>query len=129
MTSALRTKKMGIHHILKKPVEPKFLKRVIQKISFPDETKSRSSGKQGEGSRFNQKGGEDEMKKWILLFLAMVLVINVVSMGIGCKAKAPEKPKEEVKPAEPRRLRPRLQSHLLLHQPHPKPPRSSRVHG
>ncbi|MEI9477141.1 MAG: hypothetical protein WCO26_11255 [Deltaproteobacteria bacterium] len=40
------------------------------------------------------------MKKWILLFLAMVLLINVVSMGIGCKAKAPEKPKEEVKPAE-----------------------------
>jgi len=55
----LRTKKMGIQHILKKPVEPKFLKRVIQKITFPDETKSRSSGKQGEGSRFNQKGGED----------------------------------------------------------------------
>ena len=55
----LRTKKIGIQHILKKPVEPKFLKRVIQKITFPGETKTRSSGKQGEGSRFNQKGGED----------------------------------------------------------------------
>jgi hypothetical protein len=40
------------------------------------------------------------MKKWILLFLALVLVINVVSMGVGCKAKEPEKPKEEVKPPE-----------------------------
>jgi len=55
----LRTKKIGIQHILKKPVEPKFLKRVIQKITFPGETKTRSSGKQGEGSRFNAKGGED----------------------------------------------------------------------
>jgi response regulator RpfG family c-di-GMP phosphodiesterase len=56
---SLRTKKMGIQHILKKPVEPKYLKKVIQKISFPDETKTRSPGKQGEGSRFNEKGGED----------------------------------------------------------------------
>ncbi len=42
------------------------------------------------------------MKKWIYLLLAMVLVVNVVAMGIGCKAKAPEKPvvKEEAKPAE-----------------------------
>jgi hypothetical protein len=43
------------------------------------------------------------MKKWIFLFLAMVLVINVAAMGIGCKAKPPEQPaaKEEVKPPEP----------------------------
>ena len=42
------------------------------------------------------------MKKWIFLFLAMVLVINIASMGIGCKAKEAPKPaaKEEVKPAE-----------------------------
>jgi len=42
------------------------------------------------------------MKKWIFLLLAMVLLANVVAMGIGCKAKAPEKPavKEEAKPAE-----------------------------
>ena len=42
------------------------------------------------------------MKKWIFLFLAMVLVFNLALMGIGCKAKAPEQPvvKEEAKPAE-----------------------------
>jgi hypothetical protein len=42
------------------------------------------------------------MKKWIFLFLAMVLVINLASMAVGCKPKAPEKPamKEEAKPAE-----------------------------
>jgi hypothetical protein len=42
------------------------------------------------------------MKKWIFLFLAMVLVINIAAMGIGCKQKAPEKPKatEEAKPPE-----------------------------
>ncbi len=42
------------------------------------------------------------MKKWFFLFLALVLVINIASMGIGCKAK--EAPKaaaiEETKPAE-----------------------------
>ncbi len=42
------------------------------------------------------------MKKWILLFFALVLVVNLAAIGIGCKAKAPEKPavKEEPKPAE-----------------------------
>lgn len=42
------------------------------------------------------------MKKWIFLLLAMALVINLVSMGIGCKAKEAPKPeaKEEAKPAE-----------------------------
>lgn len=42
------------------------------------------------------------MRKWVLLFFAMVLVVNLAAMGIGCKAKAPEKPavKEEAKPAE-----------------------------
>ncbi len=42
------------------------------------------------------------MKKWIFLLLALVMVINLASMGIGCKAKAPEQPavKEEPKPAE-----------------------------
>jgi hypothetical protein len=42
------------------------------------------------------------MRKWILLLLALVLVINFVVMGVGCKAKAPETPpaKEEVKPSE-----------------------------
>jgi FixJ family two-component response regulator len=56
---SLRTEKMGIRHILKKPVEPKYLKKVIQKISSPDDLKTRSPGKHGERSRFNEKGGED----------------------------------------------------------------------
>jgi len=56
----LRTKKMGIQYILKKPVEPRFLKRVTQKIAFPNEMKTRSSGRQAEGSRSNEKGGEEE---------------------------------------------------------------------
>ncbi len=55
----LRTKRIGIQHILKKPVEPKDLKKAIQEISFPDEKKARSSSKQGERSRFHEKGGED----------------------------------------------------------------------
>lgn len=42
------------------------------------------------------------MKKWMLLLFALILVVNIAAVGIGCKAKAPEKPavKEEVKPAE-----------------------------
>ncbi len=42
------------------------------------------------------------MKKWILLFLALVLVINIAAMTIGCKAKEAPKPaaKEEAKPPE-----------------------------
>ena len=55
----LRTKKMGIQHILNKPVEPKFLKRVIQKINSPGKTDARSLGKHGGCSRFNEKGGEE----------------------------------------------------------------------
>jgi len=41
------------------------------------------------------------MKKWIFLLLALVMVINVAVMGIGC-SKKPEAPpaKEEAKPAE-----------------------------
>ena len=45
------------------------------------------------------------MKKWIFLLLALVLVINLASMAIGCKPKEAEKPKppaakEEAKPPE-----------------------------
>jgi len=42
------------------------------------------------------------MKKWIFLYLGLVLVINIGSMGIGCKAKEAPKPaaKEKAKPAE-----------------------------
>jgi FixJ family two-component response regulator len=56
---SLRTRKMGIQHILKKPVEPKSLRRVIQKFGFSDQTKNRSLGKRREGFRCDQKGGED----------------------------------------------------------------------
>jgi FixJ family two-component response regulator len=54
----LRLKKIGIRRIIKKPVEPRILKRVVREISFPDEVKSSLSGKKEEGSRFNEKGGE-----------------------------------------------------------------------
>jgi DNA-binding response OmpR family regulator len=54
----LRLKKMGIHRIIKKPVDPRLLRKVIREISFPDEVKTPSFGKKGEGSHFIQKGGE-----------------------------------------------------------------------
>ncbi len=54
----LRLKRSGVRHILKKPVEPKSLKRVVRKIGFPDETAA-SSGSKRKGSRAKQKGGED----------------------------------------------------------------------
>ena len=38
----LRLKKIGIRRIMKKPVEPRLLKRVIREISFPDEVKTSS---------------------------------------------------------------------------------------
>ena len=42
------------------------------------------------------------MKRWILLFLALVLLISIASIGIGCKGKEVPKPatEEEAKPAE-----------------------------
>ena len=40
------------------------------------------------------------MRKWIMLVLAMVLVINLFALVVGCGSKAPEKPKEAAKPAE-----------------------------
>lgn len=45
----LRLKKMGIHRIIKKPVEPKLLKRTIREISFPDEVGNPSMNKKEEG--------------------------------------------------------------------------------
>ena len=54
----LRLKKMGIHRIIKKPVDPRLLRKVIREISFPDGVKTPSFGKKGEGSHFIQKGGE-----------------------------------------------------------------------
>jgi DNA-binding response OmpR family regulator len=54
----LRLKKMGIQHIIKKPVEPRMLRKVIRAISFPNGVKVPSLGKKREGPRFSQKGGE-----------------------------------------------------------------------
>jgi FixJ family two-component response regulator len=45
----LRLNKMGIHHILKKPVDPRILRRVIRDIYLPDGVKVLSSGKKGGG--------------------------------------------------------------------------------
>jgi FixJ family two-component response regulator len=42
-------KKMGIQHIIKKPVDPRMLRRVIQQISFPDGVKVLSSGRKRGG--------------------------------------------------------------------------------
>jgi FixJ family two-component response regulator len=54
----LRLKKMGIHRIIKKPVDPKLLRKAIREISFPDEVKNSFVREKGEGSHFIQKGGE-----------------------------------------------------------------------
>ena len=53
-----RLKKMGIRRIMKKPVDPRMLRKVIREISFPGEVKTPSFGKKGKGSHFIQKGGE-----------------------------------------------------------------------
>jgi FixJ family two-component response regulator len=54
----IRLKKMGIHRIIKKPVDPRLLRKAIRQISFPDEVKTPSFGKKGEGSHSIQKGGD-----------------------------------------------------------------------
>jgi DNA-binding response OmpR family regulator len=54
----IRLKKMGIRRIIKKPVDPRLLRKAIREISFPDEVKAPSSGKKREGSHFIQKGGD-----------------------------------------------------------------------
>ena len=54
----LRLKKMGIHRIMKKPVDPRLLRKVIREISFIDGVKGTSFGKKREGSHLIQKGGE-----------------------------------------------------------------------
>jgi len=54
-----RLKKMGIRRIIKKPVEPRILKRVIREICPTREELSPSPGRgHEEGSRSIQKGGE-----------------------------------------------------------------------
>lgn len=54
----LRLKKIGIQRIIKKPVDPRILRRNIREISFPDAVKVASLGKKREGSHVDQKGGE-----------------------------------------------------------------------
>jgi FixJ family two-component response regulator len=54
----LRLKKIGIQRIIKKPVDPRILRRNIREISFPDAAKVASLGKKREGSHVDQKGGE-----------------------------------------------------------------------
>jgi DNA-binding response OmpR family regulator len=54
----LHLKKIGIQRIIKKPVDPRILRRNIREISFPDAAKVASLGKKGEGSHVDQKGGE-----------------------------------------------------------------------
>lgn len=54
-----RLKQKGIYRIIKKPVEPRRLRRVIREIPFPGEVKFSSPAKKREGSRSKQKGGED----------------------------------------------------------------------
>jgi hypothetical protein len=54
----LRLKKSGVRHILKKPVEPKLLKRVLRGIPFPDGG-TPSAVKRKKGPGFRQKGGGD----------------------------------------------------------------------
>jgi FixJ family two-component response regulator len=54
----IRLKKMGIRRIMKKPVDPRLLRKVIREMSFIDGVKGTSFGKKREGSHLIQKGGE-----------------------------------------------------------------------
>ena len=55
----LRLKKMGVHRMMKKPVEIRSLKRVIRELCPPEEGSLSLSGKgRKKGSRSIQKGGE-----------------------------------------------------------------------
>lgn len=54
-----RLKQIGIHRILKKPVEPKLLRKAIQGMSFPGGIKFSTSVKRTESPKQNQKGGEE----------------------------------------------------------------------
>ncbi len=54
----LRLKKSGIQRMIKKPVEPRILRRNIREISFPDAVKDTPLWKEKGDSRVDQKGGE-----------------------------------------------------------------------
>jgi DNA-binding response OmpR family regulator len=51
-------RKIGIQHIIKKPVDPRTLRRHIREISFPDELKIPSLGGKRGSVHVDQKGGE-----------------------------------------------------------------------
>ncbi|NWF91539.1 MAG: hypothetical protein HXY46_01370 [Syntrophaceae bacterium] len=55
----LRLKRLGIERIIKKPVDPRMLRKQIREIPFPDGAKALSSGGKREGSHVDQKGGEE----------------------------------------------------------------------
>jgi DNA-binding response OmpR family regulator len=55
----LRMKRMGIQHIVRKPVEPETLKKAIQKIPLSRPVRVRATGRLRTGSRLSGKGGED----------------------------------------------------------------------
>jgi len=98
----LRLKKMGIQHIIKKPVDPRMLKKVIRAIPFPDGLKVPSLGKKGGGFPPQSDRRGRELKGWVFLLLALVLGIHLATMGMACELKAAEKPAAmgEAKPAE-----------------------------
>jgi FixJ family two-component response regulator len=54
----LRLRKIGIHRIIKKPVDPMILRKHIREISFPGEERVVSFGRKSEHSYIDQKGGE-----------------------------------------------------------------------
>jgi FixJ family two-component response regulator len=56
---AARLKRIGIQRIIKKPVEPKVLRKEIKGMTFPNGERDSSSTKKREGSRFDEKGGEE----------------------------------------------------------------------
>ena len=62
---AIRLKKVGVHRILKKPVEPKSLRKVIHGLSFPCGTGYHPLSKKGGGSQHKQRGGEKSYPKGV----------------------------------------------------------------
>jgi len=54
----LRLRKIGIQRIIKKPVDPRILRRHIREICFPGEERIVSFGRRSEHSYIDQKGGE-----------------------------------------------------------------------
>jgi FixJ family two-component response regulator len=51
----LRLKRVGIHHIIKKPVDPRILRKVIRTIFFPNGGRVPSLGKKRGGFRYQSE--------------------------------------------------------------------------